>query len=272
MSVDVVRNAERESPTQILILAGGVNAARASELDRMSRRCIAGACGGDGSSIEELLSHFRAYLTLLATRQIQRRLQPRVSPSDVVQETMLRAHRSFGQFRGRTERELLAWLREILLSRLARFVEQHILAAKRDIRREVSIERLASELGESPPGAKLNLQPGWSRAAAGARSSGSRSSDSRLSESRALGSWRLDLPSESALCEKHGDPSALLAELLARLPEHYREVLKLRNIQGLSFEEVAARLDRSPGATRMLWLRAIEKLRAIYRKAEQHDP
>jgi RNA polymerase sigma-70 factor (ECF subfamily) len=230
---------------------------------------IAGACGGDESSIEELLSHFRAYLTLLASRQIQRRLRPRVSPSDVVQETMLRAHLNFGQFRGRTERELLAWLREILLSRLARFVEQHILAAKRDIRREVSFERLAAERGEPPPGAKLNLQPGWSRAAADWDSADARPADPASPELKAPAPLHLDLPVESARREEHGDPSAVLADLLARLPEHYREVLKLRNIQGLSFEEVAAKLDRSPGATRMLWLRAIEKLRAVYRRAEQ---
>jgi RNA polymerase sigma-70 factor (ECF subfamily) len=161
---------------------------------------------------------------LLASRQIQRRVQPRVSPSDVVQETMLRAHENFGQFRGKSEQELLAWLRKILVSSLARFVEQHMLAAKRDVRKEVSampIDQFAEPSGAS-----------------GIRA----------------------------------ERSALVRGLLEQLPEHYREVLVLRNIQGLSFEEVAARLGRSPGAARMLWLRAIEKLRAVYRSTELHDP
>jgi RNA polymerase sigma-70 factor, ECF subfamily len=40
--------------------------------------------------------------------------------------------------------------------------------------------------------------------------------------------------------------------------------LILRNLQGLSFDEVADRMDRNAGAVRMLWLRAIDKLRQIY--------
>jgi RNA polymerase sigma-70 factor (ECF subfamily) len=60
----------------------------------------------------------------------------------------------------------------------------------------------------------------------------------------------------------------LLADRLAQLSKSYREVLVLRNLQGLPFDEVAQRIDRSVGATRMLWLRAIEKLRAVYAKEE----
>jgi RNA polymerase sigma-70 factor (ECF subfamily) len=52
------------------------------------------------------------------------------------------------------------------------------------------------------------------------------------------------------------------------LSNDYREVLVLRNLQGLPFEEVATRIGRSVGATRMLWLRAIEKLRTFYRHEE----
>src|SRR6188768_1962245 len=64
---------------------------------------------GDRQRIGELLSQYRNYLLLLATTQIESRLQPRVSPSDIVQETMLKAHRHFAQFRGQSEKELLAW-------------------------------------------------------------------------------------------------------------------------------------------------------------------
>jgi RNA polymerase sigma-70 factor (ECF subfamily) len=94
---------------------------------------------GDRNSLGELLTHYRRYLLLLATTQIERRLQPRVSPSDVVQETMLKAHLHFAQFRGESEKELLAWLRQILLSNLAHFAERYVLAAKRDVRREVCV-------------------------------------------------------------------------------------------------------------------------------------
>ena len=58
---------------------------------------------GSQSSLGALLQQYRNYLVVLAATQIEKRLQPRVSPSDVVQETMLRAHKNFGQFRGTTE-------------------------------------------------------------------------------------------------------------------------------------------------------------------------
>jgi RNA polymerase sigma-70 factor (ECF subfamily) len=53
----------------------------------------------------------------------------------------------------------------------------------------------------------------------------------------------------------------LLAEVLDRLPDDYRTVIVLRNLEGLSHEEVAARLGRNVGAVRMLWVRALARLR-----------
>ncbi|MCA9171232.1 MAG: hypothetical protein KDB23_26345, partial [Planctomycetales bacterium] len=41
-------------------------------------------------------------------------------------------------------------------------------------------------------------------------------------------------------------------------------VIVMRTLQGLSFDEVAARMERSAGAVRMLWLRAIEKFKQVY--------
>jgi RNA polymerase sigma-70 factor, ECF subfamily len=56
--------------------------------------------------------------------------------------------------------------------------------------------------------------------------------------------------------------AALVADQLARLPPHYRDVIVLRNLEGLAFPEVARRMGRSPGAVRILWLRALDHLRA----------
>ena len=53
----------------------------------------------------------------------------------------------------------------------------------------------------------------------------------------------------------------MLAEVLARLPDDYREVIVLRNLEGLSHEEVAARMGRGVGAVRMLWVRALARVR-----------
>jgi RNA polymerase sigma-70 factor, ECF subfamily len=186
---------------------------------------------GDVSSIGVLLQQYRNYLMVLASTQLETRLQPRVSPSDVVQETMLRAHKNFGQFRGASEAELLGWLRQILVNNLAKFVEQHMLAARRDVRREVSIERLGKALEQSTV------------------------------QLAAL------LPAESkspSMAVQQREEAVQLADRLAQLPADYRDVLMLRNLQSLPFEEVAERMGRSVGATRMLWLRAIERLRAVY--------
>ncbi len=56
------------------------------------------------------------------------------------------------------------------------------------------------------------------------------------------------------------EQAVLLADALAALPADYREVIILRNLERLRFEEVAARMNRSPGAVRMLWTRALERL------------
>ena len=195
------------------------------------------ARGGDSERLGALLELYRNYLAVLASTQIDQRIKPRVSPSDVVQETMLKAHRAFGDFRGTSEKELLVWLRQILVNNLATFVEQHLIAAKRDVRREVSVEKLGASLEQS------TIQ---------------------------LDTLLLADVSSPSLCVQKREDAVLLADRISSLPDDYGEVLMLRNLKGQSFGEVARIMNRSEGAARMLWLRAIEKLREIYR-GEQGD-
>ncbi|HYT94774.1 MAG TPA: sigma-70 family RNA polymerase sigma factor [Gemmataceae bacterium] len=58
------------------------------------------------------------------------------------------------------------------------------------------------------------------------------------------------------------EQAARLHEALARLPQQYRDVLVWRNLEELSYEEIASRLTISAGAVRQLWVRAVRKLRA----------
>ena len=74
-----------------------------------------------------------------------------------------------------------------------------------------------------------------------------------------------DADKSPSMSAQQREESVLLANRLAQLPADYREVLVLRNLQRLPFEEVASRMNRSVGATRMLWLRAIEKVGRAYR-------
>jgi RNA polymerase sigma-70 factor (ECF subfamily) len=183
----------------------------------------------------ELLQSYRNYLSILATTQLDRRLRRRMSPSDVVQEAMLAAHRDFGQFRGESEREFIAWLRQILINCLYRAYEVHLKARRRDIRCEISLDKVNEALDRSA----ANL-------------------------AQALAD-RGPSPSEPM---RERERAVAIADQLAKLPADYREVIVLRNLQGLSFDEVAERMERKSGAVRMLWLRAMERFRQVYQVVE----
>src|SRR5262249_2262576 len=144
---------------------------------------------------------------------------------DVAQQALLEACRTFPQFRGTTEAELTAWLRAILAHVLAHEVRRYAGTQGRDLTREASLD---AELAES---------------------------------SRRLGELLADPgPSPSDQAARH-EQGVLLADALSRLPEDYREVIVLRNLEGLSHEEVAAHMGRAVGAVRMFWLRALSRLR-----------
>ena len=110
-----------------------------SELQSASDDLLHQAKAGSGESLGRLLQLYANYLKLVVLAQLEQNLKARVSPSDVVQETFFEAHRDFVQFRGSTTPEFLAWLRRILVNNLSRVVEQHLLAEKRTVRREVSL-------------------------------------------------------------------------------------------------------------------------------------
>jgi RNA polymerase sigma-70 factor (ECF subfamily) len=67
----------------------------------------------------------------------------------------------------------------------------------------------------------------------------------------------LSTPSGHAVQQEQ---AGVLATAMARLPADYREVVTMRHLEGQSFEAIAARLGRTSGAVRMVWLRAIERL------------
>src|SRR5206468_3622402 len=69
-------------------------------------------------SSEQNVEDYRDYLHLLARLQLDPRLHGKVDPSDVVQQTLIKAHQHREQFRGSTPAEQAGWLRRILANTL----------------------------------------------------------------------------------------------------------------------------------------------------------
>src|SRR5690349_3429949 len=85
------------------------------------------------------LERYRDYLRLLARLELDPRLRAKLNPSDLVQQTLLQAHRALDRFRGASESELLAWLRRIL-ARLMANAARDLGRARRDAGRERSLD------------------------------------------------------------------------------------------------------------------------------------
>jgi RNA polymerase sigma-70 factor (ECF subfamily) len=177
------------------------------------------------------LERYRAYLHLLARLRLDRRLQGKLDASDVVQQTLLQAHQALEAFRGHTEAERVAWLRQILARNLAHAVRD-LGRDKRDVARERSLE---AALDESS--ARLEA---W------------------LAAEQSSPSERADR-NEQLLC---------LAEALAGLPEEQREAVVLHYWQGWSLADIGEYLGRSKGAVTGLLYRGLKQLRGLLHEPE----
>jgi len=178
---------------------------------------------GDAAARDRLFAMCRNYLGIVARAHVESWLQAKVDASDLVQQTMLEAHRDFTRFHGATEGEWLAWLRQIVSHNAADFIRQYYKTAKRQAGREV-------RLGHADNSSVLGL-------------SGIAGTD--------------ETPSQQLLRKER---ELYMADALAQLSEDHREVIILRNLQRLPFDEVAQRMNRSRPAAQMLWMRAIQKL------------
>jgi RNA polymerase sigma-70 factor, ECF subfamily len=168
------------------------------------------------------LESFQNYLMLLARLRIGPELQGKLEPSDLVQETLLKAHRNRDQFRGRSDAECLVWLRTILARALTDAIRRH---APRAGVRERSLE---AELEQSSQRLEAILAA------------------DQTSPSQKLGR-------EEQLLR--------LANALALLPDDWRQAVELRHLHGLPTAEIARRMDRTVAAVGGLLQRGLRALR-----------
>src|SRR5262245_42782537 len=105
---------------------------------------ISAARRADRQALARLLELYRNYLRLLARTGLDTTLRVKTDPSDLVQETMLKATQNFHTFRGQTEAELAGWLRQILAQCLIHHA-RHYRTSRRTAARERSLTDLLNE-------------------------------------------------------------------------------------------------------------------------------
>jgi RNA polymerase sigma-70 factor (ECF subfamily) len=169
------------------------------------------------------LEHYREYLRLLARLQLDPGLRGQLDPSDIVQQTLLRAHERLEQFRGQSDEELRAWLRAILA--------RCLVDAVRKFGRQKGDRAQSLEAALEQSSAKLEV----------------------------LLASEESSPSQGAL---RAERLIELAEALARLPEDQRTAIELRYLNGLAVPDVAEQMGRSVVSVTGLLYRGMRALRS----------
>jgi RNA polymerase sigma-70 factor (ECF subfamily) len=174
---------------------------------------------GDAEARGQLLESFRPYLRCMARTVRDDWLRSRLDASDLIQDALLEAHRSFDDFRGSGLAELTGWLRQIALRVAHRAVRAHAGTGKRDLGREQSAESMAEPVADA---------------------------DS----------------SPSAQAIRH-EQAARIAGIIAELPDDMQRVLLGRHVDGLPHAALAEQLGRTEGAVRVLYTRALRRVREL---------
>lgn len=171
------------------------------------------------------LEDFRDYLTVLARTQIPVSMQARLDASDIVQDTLLEAHRKFDQFRGgQNSRAFAAWLRKLLACNLIDALRGQ-RCQSRDVRREKSMQ---ASLDQSASGFFMMIPS-------------DQSTPSQIFDRQQQSAW--------------------IAKLIESLPAGQRDAVLLRYFQQLSLDQIAERLQKSKSAVAGLLQRGLDSLR-----------
>ena len=188
------------------------------------------ARAGNTNAFAQLFERYSNLVRMTLRSQISPELRAKVDASDLLQETFLTASRSMAEFEGNEPETFVRWLQVIAARRVADAYRRYFDFEKRDLRKEVPLDQLLARSDRSA---------------------------ARLVE-------QLADSASGPLSVAHRHEQALrLADAMAALPEHYREVLQLRYLEERPLGEIAELLGRTKGSTAMLMARAIEKMKEL---------
>ncbi len=182
---------------------------------------------GDGGAAAELFASYRDRLRLMVRLRLDRRLQGRLDPSDVLQEAFLDVARRAPEYAANPTMPPYLWLRFLTGQRLLQLHRRHLGAHMRDAGQEVSLYR-----GALPQASSVSLA------------------------NQLLG--RLTSPTQAAV---RAELQLRVQEALNALDALDREVLTLRHFEMLSNEETAAVLGIRKSAASNRYVRALRRLK-----------
>ncbi len=184
---------------------------------------------GDQSALAELFLRYRERLRRMVQLRLDRRLQGRIDPSDVLQEAYLDVAARAGAYAADPTMPPLLWLRFLTGQRLQVIHRQHLGTKMRDAGKEVSLYR-----GSLPEASSASLAE------------------------HLLG--QLTSPSHAAI---RAEMQAQLQEALHRMNALDREILVLRHFEELSNSETALALGLEKSAASNRYIRALKRLQQV---------
>jgi RNA polymerase sigma-70 factor, ECF subfamily len=211
---------------------GGLIVAMSLE-DPETEEMLQRAGGSSGPALELLLERHRHRLRQMVAVRLDKRLAPRVDPSDVVQEALADASQKLVDFLRDRPLPFYPWLRRLAWERIIQLHRRHLRTQKRAVTREERLDLLLPDESAMQLAERL-VASGTS-------------------------------PSQWLLRDEQG---RRLREVLERLRPNDREVLVLFYLEELDFGEIAAALGISEIAAKVRHFRALERVRKLL---EGHD-
>jgi len=187
-----------------------------------TKRLLKCAAGGDRQAFDQLFQLHRQSLRRLVSLRMDGRLRQRLDPSDVVQETQLIAYRRFNDFLKRRPMPFRLWLRRTAQQQVCDAQRMHLDRRRRSVLREEAVLSRSSRL---------------------------------IARGLLSGSSPLEKLARREQVRR-------IAAAVAELADTDREIVVMRNVEGLTFEEIAPVLDMQPAAVRQRYGRALIKLRS----------